>query len=145
MAEPNLENVVFIGDETYYLVRPKGRVGRRFISAVQEALRVVTPAMGVSEDEARGIETMIKVTNRLFEDEGLQFEDLILPGMLKYTTAGLSDDKIKEILGSIDDSPMKLMMEFINAANFWLGMSGYNREELLEALKKSKAAKKAAE
>lgn len=143
MTEQNLDNVIFLGDETYYLVRPKGRAGRRFISTVQEALRVVTPAMGVSEDDERGIDTMIRVTNRLFEDDALQFESLILPGMLKYTTSGPSDEKVEEILDGIEDPPMKIMMEFINAANFWLGMAGYNREEMLEALKKSKGAKKA--
>lgn len=136
-------NVVTIGGRELNLTRPRGRAGRLLVVHVQETLRVITPAIQALADQADGkisqnemMDIFLGVTNRLFEDPALKFEDQILPAMFVNSDAGLSDKEINKILDEMTDTPVQILMQYVGAVNFWMGMDELDQEEISEAEKK---------
>jgi hypothetical protein len=136
-----------LGDQELQLVRPKGRAGRKLIVKVQETLRLVSPVIAASDSgtsEAAMADMLFSVTNQLFTDEKLGFEDEILPALYMYSDLGLKEEEALERLDQIEDPPFQILMQYIKAINFWTGITEEEQEELDEAAKKSPAAKEKA-
>jgi hypothetical protein len=137
-----------LGGEELRLVRPKGRAGRKLIVKVQETLRLVSPVIAATDlgkSEAVLADMLFDVTNQLFTDEKLAFEDEILPALYMHSELGLSKEEAMERLEQIDDPPFQILMQYIQAINFWTGITEQEQKEVQEAVKKSRAAKKEAE
>ena len=140
---------VTIGGEELTLLRPVGRAGRRFVAKVQGVLRTLTPiALSLSDTDQEDLTStqlnaLLEASSHLFENESLEFEDEVLPGVYMFSSAKLTKDKALAKLDKIEDTPLELTIMFITASTYWINPPTDEQEALSEAVKKSPSEKKA--
>ncbi len=140
---------VTIGGEELTLLRPVGRAGRRFVAKVQGALRTLTPiALSLSDTDQEDLTStqlnaLLEASSHLFENESLEFEDEVLPGVYMFSSAKLTKDKALAKLDKIEDTPLELTIMFITASTYWINPPVDEQEALGEAVKKSPSEKRA--
>jgi hypothetical protein len=139
-----------LGGEELRLVRPKGRAGRRFIVRVQSTFDLIAPIYNdpllkkkeseMTDDEQIELGSkMIKLSNTLFLDENLHFEDEILPGLYQFSELGLSPAEARKKLDTLDDTPQEIIGQFLIAFQYFISVNREDKEAVDEALEKSEA------